>query len=148
MAILAAIGETERSERTVTLAHDLATAYGDTLVVLHVVPEEDYDEHKELVEGIPDFTEFSLSQEEESAKRFVRRFVDETVADVDVEMVDPRGRVGDTPTEILAEAANVEPRYLVIGGRRRSPTGKALFGDTTQKILLNADCPVVTQMAD
>ena len=146
MTVLTAIGEEERSKQTVTIAHDLATAYDDDLVALHVVPEEDYDAHKASIEGIPDFTDFSLTQEEESAERFARRFVDETVEGVDPDIVEPRGRVGDVAEEVLAEAANVEPRYLVIGGRRRSPAGKAIFGNTAQKILLNAYCPVVTKM--
>lgn len=148
MAILTAIGEAERSKQTVTIAHDLAAAYDDKLVAVHVVPEEDYDEHKASIEEIPDFTDFSLSQEEESAKRFARRFLDETVENVDPEMVEARGRVGDVAGEILAEAERVDPRYLVIGGRRRSPAGKAIFGNTAQKILLNAHCPVVTKMDD
>lgn len=148
MAILAAIGETERAEQTVTIAHDLATAYDDTLVVLHVVPQEDYDEHKASVEEIPEFGDFSLTQEEESARRYARRFVDRIVGGVDSEMVELRGRVGDVSTEVLAEAESLDPRFLVISGRRRSPAGKALFGNTAQRILLNADCPVVTKMAD
>ena len=148
MAILTAIREAERSKRTITIAHDLATAYDDKLVVLHVVPEEDYDEHKASIEDIPGFSDFSFTQEAESAERFVRQFVEETVANVDIEMIEPRGRVGDVADEILAEAASVEPRFLVIGGRRRSPAGKALFGNTAQKILLNAHCPVVTKMDD
>lgn len=148
MVILVAIGETERAEQTVTIAHDLATAYDDTLVVLHVVPQEDYDEHKASVEEIPEFGDFSLTQEEESARRYARRFVDRIVGGVDSEMVELRGRVGDVSTEVLAEAESLDPRFLVISGRRRSPAGKALFGNTAQRILLNADCPVVTKMAD
>lgn len=50
MTILAAIDETERAKEIVPLAYDLATAYGDELIVLHVVPTEDYEEHKEDLE--------------------------------------------------------------------------------------------------
>ena len=35
-----------------------------------------------------------------------------------------------------------------MSGRRRSPTGKALFGSITQYVLLNADQPVITAMVD
>lgn len=147
MVILAAIDEKERSKEVVTIAYDLATRYDDRLVALHVVPTEDYEAHKRSIEQIPEFQDFSLDQEVESAERFARRFVLETVDDVDTGMVEPRGRIGDVADEILAEAANVEPRFLVISGRRRSPAGKALFGNTAQKILLNAEAPVVTKLS-
>jgi hypothetical protein len=76
-------------------------------------------------------------------ERFARRFVDETIADVDESIFEPRGRVGDVTREVLAEAAETDPRFLVIGGRRRSPTRKAIFGSSAQEILPDADCPVL-----
>lgn len=148
MVILAAIDENERSKHVVALAHDLATTYDDSLIALHVVPTEEYNAHKESLKQIPEFSDFSITQEAESAKNFARQFVQETIDDVDWGRVEPKGRVGDVTDEILAEATRVEPRFLVISGRRRSPTGKALFGNTTQQILLNAEWPVVTQLDD
>ena len=59
-----------------------------------------------------------------------------------------KGRVGEPVEEILAEADRRGAQYLVIGGRKRSPTGKALFGSKTQSILLTADLPVVTVMSE
>ena len=58
------------------------------------------------------------------------------------------GRVGDPTEEVLAVAAELDARYVVVGGRRRSPVGKALFGSTTQEVLLESDRPVVTVMRD
>ncbi len=148
MTILAAIEEKERAERVVRIADDLAEAYDDTLVALHVVPTEEYNAYKESIEDISEFSDISVTQHEDSAKRFARKFVVETLGGIDEARIEPMGRVGDVTDEILAVAEDIEPRYLVIGGRRRSPTGKALFGSTTQQILLNADCPVVTKLGD
>lgn len=148
MAILAAIDESERSRIVIKIALDLAEAYDDTLVALHVIPEEEFDTHIKSMQSLPEFQDYSFTQAEDSAAEFARKFTRETVDDIDLQQMETRGRVGDIRTEILSEANSLDPRFLVIGGRRRSPAGKAIFGNTAQKILLNADCPVVTRMSE
>nr|WP_268762303.1 universal stress protein [Halorubrum saccharovorum] len=37
-----------------------------------------------------------------------------------------------------------DARYIVVSPRRRSKTGKVLFGSVAQSILLNATTPVVS----
>lgn len=148
MTVLVAVDETERSKRAIETAYDLATSYDDSLVVLHVIPQEEFEAHQNAITDIPGFAEYSLPQQESGAREFARRFATETLGADSTDRIQPRGRVGDISTEILDEVTSSNPRYLVIAGRRRSPTRKALFGDTAQTILLNADCPVVTCMAD
>ena len=149
MTILAAVDETERSKQVVEIAYDLATTYDDEFVALHVIPEEEYESHATAVKEIPGFGDYSLSQQEESARNFTHRFVMETLdEDIDLDQFRPLGRVGDIPEQILSVTEQVDPRFLVIGGRRRTPAGKAIFGDRAQQILLKADCPVVSQFVD
>ena len=55
---------------------------------------------------------------------------------------------GETPAEdIIRVVAEEGADLIVIGLRRRSPTGKAFFGSTAQNILLDSNCPVVAVKA-
>ena len=146
MAILAAVDERERSKQVVEIAYDLATAYDEPLVVLHVIPVETFESHKDTLSKIDGFQDFSISQQATGAKEVARRFVRESLDEVDWDRVEPMGRVGTVTDEILSVSRDVEPRFLVISGRRRSPTGKAIFGNTAQDILLKAECPVVSKL--
>jgi nucleotide-binding universal stress UspA family protein len=49
---------------------------------------------------------------------------------------------GDPAECILELAADIDASAIVLGGRKRSPVGKVLFGSVTQSILLTADRPV------
>jgi nucleotide-binding universal stress UspA family protein len=60
--------------------------------------------------------------------------------DVEVELLDESG---DTAEFILKEAEERGVDAIVLGGRKRSPAGKALFGSVTQSVILNTDLPVV-----
>lgn len=49
----------------------------------------------------------------------------------------------DAVETILQHAEDVDADQIVLGGRKRSPAGKALFGSVTQSVILNTDRPVV-----
>jgi len=50
---------------------------------------------------------------------------------------------GDPAEAIIDAADEVDADLIVIGGRKRSPAGKALFGSVTQTVILNAGRPVM-----
>jgi nucleotide-binding universal stress UspA family protein len=148
MTILAAIGEDRRSNPIVSVAHDLALAFEAPLVVLHVVPQREFDEHRQAMVDLPDFADVSFTQEEGSAAKFAEAVVRETLGEFDADVVETVGRVGDPVDEIHEVAEELDARHLVIGGRRRSAAGKAIFGSTTQSVLLGSAVPVTTVMED
>lgn len=51
---------------------------------------------------------------------------------------------GNPADELMATADEVDADAICVSGRRRSPTGKAMFGSTTQTLVLNADRPILT----
>lgn len=53
-------------------------------------------------------------------------------------------RSGDPAEEILRAARDEDADQIVLGGRRRSPVGKAVFGSVVQDVILDADRPVLT----
>lgn len=165
MTILAAIGGEHERDRVVEVGHDLANAYGDDLVVLHVMPEEQFEElqgNGEIISpvtvpGTEDgsgFTYVSSDPSSSSPPEYDLEMATSDAADVARECVErtlsgersgvsPNGRVGDPATEIVNEADRIDARYVVVGGRHRSPVGKAVFGSVSQSVILDSDRPVV-----
>ena len=50
---------------------------------------------------------------------------------------------GEAAEDITDEAEELDADLVVLGGRKRSPVGKVLFGSVSQEVLLNTDYPVV-----
>lgn len=170
MAILVAIDGEQRPAQTIEVGHELADRYDDELVVLHVMSQDLFDRRRKSIgqstdaeggsvtpvsygtpieganEASSSVANYTVEDAEADAADLAREVLDETLdepTDVTVQ-----GRVGNPTEEILAEAKRADARYLVIGGRKRTPVGKAVFGSTTQSILLEADRPVVTVMRE
>lgn len=53
----------------------------------------------------------------------------------------------DAANEVLEAAEEHQADLIVIGLRRRTPVGKLIMGSTSQRILLEADCPVLAVKA-
>ncbi|GAB3673042.1 universal stress protein [Halopiger thermotolerans] len=52
------------------------------------------------------------------------------------------GVVGTIPSDILRIADEENCGHVFVSGKKRSPTGKAVFGDVAQSIILQFDGPV------
>ncbi len=61
--------------------------------------------------------------------------------------IDQQVRGRDAAEEVVAAAERVRASLIVIGLRRRTPTGKLITGSQAQRILLDAECPVLAVKA-
>lgn len=144
---LAVVGADDVTKDLVREAGELAGGVGATLTLLCVTSEEEYTEEREALESIPEAdVTYSVEQALDGARSFAHDIGREVLADVDVEY-EAAGAVGERGDTILDRAANEGCDHVFLTGQRRSPTGKAIFGDVTQRVILDFDGPVTVVTA-
>ncbi|ARS91075.1 universal stress protein [Natrarchaeobaculum aegyptiacum] len=138
MAIIAAVDGGNGSTRVASTAHELAAGLGTGLVVVHVVTEAEAEDRMDRQ------TDYYLDDAVADAERVAERIAGDVVeGGFSVEAV---GKLGEPTEKILEVAEAHDADYVVIGGRKRTPIGKALLGSVTQSVHLSSDRPVVTVM--
>lgn len=130
--ILGADGHEERvMAQARAVANYPAAAETFEVIALHVVKEVQSDEGGKI--RVEEYAELP-----ESASKAVEFLESEGIT----ARADQRS--GDPAEEILRSAREAEADQIVLGGRKRSPVGKAVFGSVVQNVILNADRPVLT----
>ena len=145
--VLVAVGPTDadRLDHLVEETIDVALPSGATVVLAHVFTPEKFEER---VDALDFDREASDVSPDDIAARYsvIREFaghLDENGVDYEI-----RGTVGDRGEGITALAEEFDADRIVVGGRKRSPTGKAVFGSLAQKVMLSASCPVTFVRAE
>jgi nucleotide-binding universal stress UspA family protein len=133
--------EGEAIDELAETAIDIAGPAGATVALGHVFSEKAYEDARERLQFDPD-GEVTPSV---VAKRNVNiREFRETLSEAGLtSTVHARLGNGSDDGDRLAElATEIEADLAIVGGRGRTPAGKAVFGSTAQTVLLTADCPV------
>jgi nucleotide-binding universal stress UspA family protein len=139
--ILVAVGPGDR-DRTARLAEETIDIAGPTeasVVLLHAFTEDGFEDAARKVEFDPSKEYVSpdvVAKRQMSINELGERF---DQAGIEYET---RGVIGPPEDKIVAVAEEVGADRLFVGGRDRSPTGKAIFGSVAQAVMLSAPCPV------
>lgn len=134
-------GDATRTKALSRAARELAEPTGARVVLAHVFTNEEFEETRERlnIEAGTDPTEVATRH------AIIRDIIHELGDDVEHEI---RGAVGDRGETIVELAEEVDADRVIVGGRKRSPTGKAVFGSTAQEVILNSPCPVTFVRGD
>ena len=120
---------------------DIAGPADASVALAHVFTSDEYQQARENL----DFEEHSQVTPDAIATRYKTiRELAGSMADAGIDYTE-HGRLADEDDvgeQIVSLADAVDADLVVVGGRQRSPTAKAVFGSTAQEILLNAPCPV------
>jgi nucleotide-binding universal stress UspA family protein len=125
-------------------AGELAAGVDATLFVLSLIDEDEVEKNIETLDTIAEIEEISYSIDAastEPARNAARNAAETAFDDISVEY-EPLGVVVESDkraTTILDVAEDRDCDHVFIAGRQRSPTGKAIFGDVAQSVILNFD---------
>lgn len=125
-------------------AGELVSGVNATLFVLSLIDEDEVEKNIETLDTISEIEEISYgidAASTEPARNAARDAAEAIFDDISVEYK-PLGVVVESDKRAntiidVAEDRNCD--HVFIAGRQRSPTGKAIFGDIAQSVILNFD---------
>lgn len=141
MVVIAAIDRSDRAQTVLSQAATLAEKFGDSIHAVHVMKRSEVVETEG--ESISKGEVTDLDELRDRAAAVAAEVIEDHPVGVETETV---GLIGNPADEIVRYAEERDAQYVVVGPRRRSQTGKILFGSVAQDILLNAPSPVVSVM--
>lgn len=137
--LLAVNGDEERAKqatKAITSLPGISEGIDTQVVILNVFEEfEAVEEAKVTSEELYDETDFPKSVE----------IASDILDNKGIDIVKRREH-GQPADRILAVAEEIDADIIAMSGRKRSPTGKVLFGSVTQSVMLSANCPIIVNI--
>jgi nucleotide-binding universal stress UspA family protein len=136
--ILLAVGpsDKDRAEALAEAVVEVAKPSDADVVLAHVFTDAEFSQTAERL-GFGETADPDEVAKRHQTVRTMTKLFDDAGVKYSI-----RGAVGEHAEEIIDLAQDVEADRVVVGGRKRSPTGKAVFGSTAQAVMLDAPCPV------
>jgi len=141
MVVVAAVDRSGRSAHVVSEAASLAAAFDEAVHVVHALTRSEF-----IDLGLTS-AQAEEPKDMDEIRSAAAEMAEDSVSGLDVPY-ETVGLVGNPADEVIEYADEQDASYIVVSPRRRSRTGKMLFGSVAQSILLNASCPVVSTLAD
>ncbi|MFC6825195.1 universal stress protein [Halopelagius fulvigenes] len=135
--------DTEMHRRLLREAKEHAVGADTDLVLLVTLTEEEYEETHEMLDtiGSVEHTTYTDDQVLTAATNVAEELARDVLADgaVSYEIVPRVADEKDRAETVVTVAEETGSDHAFVLGRRRSPTGKAIFGDLAQHVVLNFD---------
>ena len=145
--VLAVVDDEESGAELLSEVELAASGTGAEIVVVSLVTTDDYERDQEVLAQIGDVEGVSYERSpDDFAQEFANHIGREHLNDMSYEVIGEVHNADDHADRILELATTHACDHIYMTGKRRSPTGKALFGDRAQQVLLNFDGYVTVQM--
>lgn len=143
---LVVINEASPKEGLAEYAAKVAEALDVELIFGHFLNEDEYQSSIQRAATTSRTTD-SIDEAERKAKVKADEVASKAVGGREVSYR-TAGVIGDLPGAIIDFAVQEGCNHIFTSGERRSPTGKAIFGDQAQHIILNFDGLVTLNKPD
>ena len=147
---LVVVSNTDRHRALLESAGEFASGADAELVLLSTLTETEYEDDRKALKSLEQIegATYGIDATEERLERAAQKVANDALASIDVEyQIAPRVVDDDSlADEILQVADETDCDHIFVVGQKRSPTGKAIFGNVAQAVILGFDGRVTVDL--